>query len=140
MLFTINRATWRCGDEGVNKHGTGSSLLLNADGFMCCLGQMSSELGCPHAALLRIGTPETIFNVQPSEEVEKLLPKFKGVFLDVEGNDSELTNQAMRINDNIELTHQQREDALIKLFTKYNHEIVFTRRYTDESISSNPII
>lgn len=37
--FYLSLSKWRCGEKGPNKIGDGSTMLLNQEGFMCCLGQ-----------------------------------------------------------------------------------------------------
>ena len=47
VKFTIDVNTWRFGGmrDCKNKHGEGHTYLLNNEGYMCCLGQISLQLG-----------------------------------------------------------------------------------------------
>ena len=60
QTFTIDCNTWRCGDNGDYKLGEGSTVLLNKEGYMCCLGQVALQLDVHEADLLGVGEPEGV--------------------------------------------------------------------------------
>lgn len=64
MKFTIDRSKWRCGGSDYStKRGDGATTMLNSNGYMCCLGQICTQLGVP-AQHLR-GTPFASYPVDP---------------------------------------------------------------------------
>jgi hypothetical protein len=114
----VNRATWRCGNYGPNKHGEGLTLLFNEQKFMCCLGHCALQLGA---------TIEDIYKkAGPSSVVKNLGPLHK------EGVSSGLAYNAMKINDNEKLTQIEREGQLTKLFAEHDLELIFEGEYTYE--------
>ena len=68
--FALHLKKWRCG-RGTNERyvegetdlstvtslGTGSSCLLNSNGYMCCLGQFAEQAGVPRYVLLNTFVP-----------------------------------------------------------------------------------
>lgn len=95
--------TWRCGgdpfeisdkDDYPHKLGEGQTMLLNAKGYMCCLGQFACQLGVPKTDLNGIGEPDEI----PSDDTIPFLTYFnndEGVI-----RNTEFSKMAVDINDN----------------------------------------
>jgi hypothetical protein len=121
--FRIRRKKWRCGDDsnpGVNSHGTGKTRLLNEDGYMCCLGQCATQVGVRRDKIMEKPTPEDIqFNDK------RRIP----VLTTFDGNDSQLSEHAMRINDDESTTLVEKERLLKRLFSKFHHELEFVGQY-----------
>jgi len=115
MKFTIDYETWRCGGEGRNKLGKGVTLLLNSEGYMCCVGQVKLQLGakrdqirsrdCPSP----VGIPDGILALDGANGCEN----------------SELSIAAFRINDNPYTTPAKKMELLKALFAEHGHEIEF---------------
>jgi hypothetical protein len=113
--FTIDYAKWRCGGDGPNKLGDGRTALLNDKGFMCCLGQVSLQLGLTTRQIFGKYAPVNVM-------VENILCErlTSGVFAS-----SALAGDAMKINDNTETTPAEKMAALKELFAEHGHEIEF---------------
>lgn len=126
MKFIIDRSQWRCGSIGPHAHGKGFARLLNAEGYYCCLGMISEQLG--QTDLLDCAMPADL-------EKDYLLVNKLRCYDDYEDkeydfyDDTDLSLNAAKINDNSELTDEQRESQLIELFAKEGHEIQFIGEY-----------
>lgn len=55
--LTLDYSTWRCGEKGEHQVGKGKTALLNIEGYMCCLGQWSLELGATKEEMIGRGEP-----------------------------------------------------------------------------------
>lgn len=102
--LTLDLKKWRCGANGQNQLGAGRTRLLNKEGFMCCLGQFSLQLGATELDILDWGKPSSAGLSIP------------------ELNDN-LSYDAIGINDNERLTTEQRIAELKELFSKHGFEI-----------------
>lgn len=120
----INRARWRAGEGGAYTEscGSGSTELLNQEGFMCCLGFATQQLARKKKYLiLNEGDPSTLdFVVKP---LNKRLDDGT-IVLD------ELSNAAITINDCEHTRLEQKEKELTELFAKYNLKLEFFGEYT----------
>lgn len=121
----IDRSIWRCGAGLENVHGVGPTQLLNSDGYMCCLGQFSCQLGVPKEDLLYQYSPR---DLRIEWDIPFLLTKTK---FDNERN-SILAHDAIGINDNPDFTSAQRERALKKLFVNHGIKLTFKGTYNDD--------
>lgn len=121
MKFTIDRSKWRCGQDGPTACGIGDTLLRNQAGFMCCLGHICVQQKVSKASLLDAAFPDDI-QTKAAEQ------KLAGTLLDDEGNDSDLTSDAVKINDDETMTRAEREAALKELFRKHGHTLTFVGR------------
>jgi len=124
--FTIDRATWRCGQEGDFKRGKGDTALLNKEGYMCCLGQIARQCGFDDEQLMDTAGPDGI----ETGEVTGFLRQHD---IDDDGGyryvlNTRLAADAMDINDDKDLTHEQRETKLKALFAQEGYEIKFVGR------------
>jgi hypothetical protein len=111
MKFTIDAANWRCWDRG-----KGSTILLNKEGYRCCLGFVENQLGIPDEELLDVCTPS---GVDTPENILTKKSKHTGLI------DNDLTETAMYINDSSDYTYAGRMEALTKLFAEHGHELEF---------------
>jgi hypothetical protein len=123
MKFIINRNTWRCGGkEGhVSARGRGETRLLNAEGFLCCLGQISLQLGATREDIRNMATPEDV--TAEATSALDLLRCPSRHFASFEA--TELADNAMIVNDDHLLSEVRREKELVELFAGYGHELVF---------------
>lgn len=121
MNITIDRSIWRCGGNGKFRHGAGITSLLNSEGFMCCIGQACTQLGVEK---------ELLFDKAVPAELSKHIDFLTSVTV-IYGRkyDSQLTKSAMSINDDEELTPQEREKELVALFDRYGHTLAFTGEF-----------
>lgn len=121
--FFIDRSKWRCGGyTGLHIHGGGPTQLLNAAGYMCCLGQVSLQLGCKRAQ---------IKNAQTPCGVSVFVHELHGVLLTDSGWATSLTVSAMDINDDSKLDDATRESKLAALFAKHGYTLTFTGEYAN---------
>jgi len=115
----INRAKWRTGKYSDNKTGIGPTLLINSDGYKCCLGFIAQQVShCKVNDLHSCGMPyELTFVVK---------------HLSVRSNsglvNTDLAKEAVLINDNQETTPKQKEQKLKRLF-KDVYELEFFGEY-----------
>lgn len=93
----LDYSKWRCGGEGVYSIGHGDTQLLNAEGFLCCLGQFGQQCGIPDEDLL--GNEEPI-------ECCTSIPLF-------EGSGRDFVIDAIDINDSEKTTPEEKIDALM---------------------------
>ena len=119
---------WICGcpnqrlarDEG-NYHGKGLTLLLNDEGFMCCLGQFSSQAGVEDKDLLSNGEPEELHRYK-SIQVNGLVDSYEndeGVVI----RNTCLADSAMTINDYEDSTVKDKARDIKELFEKEGYEV-----------------
>ncbi len=122
--FTINRSTWRFG--GYDKYKQfGLTKLLNTQGYMCCLGSISEQCGVPRKDLLNIDYPYDLLS-QHHDLVSFLREKpTNSIF----ANNTFLAQQAANINDNSNISNEERETRLIELFKTEGYTISFTGEY-----------
>lgn len=118
----IDESKWRCGGNGNKGYrlGKGDTMLMNNKGYMCCLGQVSLQLGatkdqivgleCPHEMRLRF---------------KPLTRSFRGVV-----TNTQLSNTAMDINDNWTITVAEKKKRLRKLFRSKGYKLVFQKPKT----------
>ena len=117
--IVINRAKWRTAS-----HGEGPTILLNDEGYKCCLGFLVGQT--TKCKIKEFAYPSECSRPPKEFEPERTTRAW--------GGEHCLENLAIRINDNYNLTDKQREEQLIKLFSqksklyrlkfvgKYNHE------------------
>ena len=112
----IDRSKWRTG--GCSKHATGQgdTNLQNEEGYMCCLGFVCKS----HKTKTKgISSPGFVDRKIP------LLTKKDYVWNNYE--DTQLSEEAMMINDDHNTTRQEKESKLKKLF-KGKLKLVFKGR------------
>lgn len=129
MEFKIYRKSWRRAIKAQVK-GCGTTALANSKGMMCCLGQVSVQLGVPYASLVGVKQPSNVKN-----EYRKLLyPLLANDF-----GDSELSDEAMTTNDfykpyvSDEEADKERELKLVHLFKCKGHTLQFIDRVAPKS-------
>ena len=116
--FTIDVDKWRCGDEGPNQIGSGFTEMLNSYGEMCCLGQISKQMGVEDDLLLYTTDPsDTASIVRNSNSKVKADYLTHNPLLNGKKH-SKLATEAIIINDDPHLTLEQRKEKLTELFKK----------------------
>lgn len=128
MKFVIDRSKWRCGND--DGHGIGNTKLRNEKGFMCCLGMISKQAGCSNYVISGKYEPREL---RSKNNLKKLVSVGLIEFDkdDFEFVNSELSLEAMDINDHANYTDEEREKKLSELFIKYGHELEFIDEYVD---------
>ena len=131
--FTIKRSQLRQGgNEGDGEfiRGVGMTKMANPEGLMCCLGCIFLSCGVPMDDLLNLDSPEDVLNHDESffalPNVKLFASQQEDEYGDTRFVDTELTYDAININDDKHLTHEQREEELIKRFAQDNIELIFT--------------
>lgn len=117
----IDRSKWRCGSQNGPgyAHGKGKTMLLNSNGYMCCVGQMCEQLGIHRDSLLGV---EVVHQLRGAEQ-----KPLSGTLIGAKNSAGigNLIGKAYAINDDGEAsplgdTHVRtlagKEEALIKLF------------------------
>ena len=115
----IDRSKWRTGKDGKTKTGRGETALLNNEKYKCCLGFICEQVA-PWEDIELMGEPDEI-----DEVIEGLTEEHDGL----SPVNSELTNQAMSVNDDEETTPQEKETKLTELFKESPYELIFTGEY-----------
>ena len=131
MKFILNIPTWRSGglpeERPVEILGEGDIELGNTLGYSCCLGQFCRQLGVDEKDLTGVAMPMSL----PTEIISA--NKALSIFVEkspLEINVYECTDLAMRaagINDDTDLTVEERIEALQDLFHLSGHEIEVAR-------------
>jgi len=137
--FTISRSVLRQGGPiaggGEIRGGGVNTLMRNPEGFMCCLGAIGLACGIPAEHLENREMPYEVVQHHP-EHLE--LPNMnlfayrqENSYFGEEGEpefiycDTDLSDDAAKINDDSNLTHEQREAMLIERFAKDDIELIF---------------
>lgn len=123
MDFVVDRSKWRCGSIGDNAKGLGNkTYLLNKEGFMCCLGHCELQLGRSKKIIFNKSLPSNIFiSLSINNDNDPFV--FKNRYGHVASSD--LSHDAVAINDDYKLTTPERERKLKELFKKHGHTIKF---------------
>ena len=122
----IDRAKWRTGYFSDNQTGRGDTQLLNAEGYMCCLGFRCLQMGVPENELLDTSTPGDLAD---KWQIPDLVLKKSKIQNDGPDYNTEFSYKAMDINDDVDLTPEEREKRIIKYFAKKNIIVEFVGKY-----------
>lgn len=122
--YVIDRSKWRCGSDGLFRSGKGLTKLLNAEGYMCCLGMTCQQAGVLKTDLMNKNNPG---------EINSVVPRFstKGKIDNTVITDTKLADAAININDDSSITREERERRLKTLFGKWKLKLVFKGKYRD---------
>lgn len=105
----LDYSKWRCGGNvGENVLGAGETRLLNEEGFCCCIGLWSKQLGASDEDLMGIGDPSCC-----KDQIPLFVDESKAYY------NSKLANDCIDINDNILTTPEQK---IIQLKERLNSE------------------
>lgn len=128
--YTIDVDKWRCGWTGENQIGNGNVRMLNGRGEMCCLGQISCQMGVDSELMLDTVDPEDVAEAiknkgsRVSQEYLTHNPLIKYPRLGVIRN-SKLASDAMDINDDDKISTKERAKRLKALFLKKGIKLRF---------------
>lgn len=124
MKFTIDRSKWL--------RGLGSerfTYLRTPEGNMCCLGFVCIQLGVHPADILNHRIPISVVDPGGSHGLSGEPPEpMVGVLLRPgfpKWAQTDLTREAVDINDDDTISNHERERHLRYLFKKHGHTIVF---------------
>lgn len=118
LTVKIDRATWRWGGDA-RTHEHGKTHLLNILGERCCLGFIANAMGCTDEQIRHKEGPSDL-----GIPLGRLTTTFQGKHLG-----SELSRNAIRINDSNWLSRDERERHLIELFTPEGIHLEFVGEY-----------
>lgn len=116
MKLVIDRNTWLRGEGTEN-----SFLLREKDSKMCCLGFLGAACGVPSESMTNTEAPALL-----NQDHRDLFPDF--LFhggRDLNQDSSDECNSLVEINDDEELTPEEREAELTMLFAKHGIEVEF---------------
>ena len=114
----IDRKKWRTGGDFFTEKGL--TKLLNREGYMCCLGFYSLQIGNKtEKEILNMTCP---YQVENQIGIESLVSKNGEV-------NSIFAYDAIEINDNDLISNEDREQRLIELFKGEGIEISFINEY-----------
>lgn len=119
------------GNPNIQKKWDGScyfaSLLADND-TKCCLGFEAEQCGIPLSRMTRCTQPSCMAHAQYegkllNEDLRAIVPHL----VDSTGTDTGFSKDAMRINDNKEITYTQKKKALTKLWREQGWKLIFVK-------------
>ncbi len=119
--LVLDVSKWRCGHYGNHQVGEGRTLMLNDEGFSCCLGQFLPQVaeGITDKMLLYSGSP--------ASDRLPVVPDFSKVrsYGDYEDSldNTDLSEKAVSINDNPDTTVEVKIAQLKELFAEHGYDI-----------------
>jgi hypothetical protein len=116
----LDYSRWRCGGQGSNRLGEGDTLMLNEEGFSCCLGQFAPQLNSDitNEYILGLATPSIV-----SHKMGMVIPTLnteysKGTYIS-----TDLSTKAITINDNEFTIPEEKIRLLQELFGRKEYSI-----------------
>lgn len=159
--FEIDRSTWRFGGDKYD--GVfGVTSLLNDKGYMCCLGQICSQLKVPKVCLIDNAepvnavdavyenlAPENLININDNttasikwlkQQFPGIIPVLTEVAYGFDSSDVTICNtmlavEAMHINDE-PMASEKRESLLTELFASHGYELKFVGEYQPQVLGT----
>jgi hypothetical protein len=130
--FRVNRGNWVMGEFDKQ---LGKARMLNRRGNMCCLGFYSYACGVGAEHLRDRADPDEVVHgsqrkVFPFEELPYLTK-------DGTAHGTQLSFDAVTINDDEKLTLRGREEKLTKLFDKHGIGIEFVGKYPKDVVEAD---
>jgi len=122
----IDRSKWRTGSEKPSATGKGPTLLLNDEGFMCCLGFFCINKGLTRQLIRGTGEPSDIPMC-----IDKLVDVINYDDDSPDFSNTSFTLDAMEINDADTISREEREKKLTELFSKEGITLEFVGEYVD---------
>lgn len=114
--FTVQLSKWRCGgNTGAYRLGEGETQLENLEGFACCLGFASKQLGPPGIEIICKAAPHLLNQTIAGLSIDEHSVRVPTAF----------SIGAMKINDDIYTTVEEKQELLIDLGKEHNIEINF---------------
>jgi hypothetical protein len=125
----IDRKKWRTGGDGyaLNRQ-KGHTSLYNDRGYSCCLGFYCRKIGgIRNNVLLDVGSPDNL-NIKDFTKIELLVSRNSR---DEVYSDSVFSQEAIDINDDPDLSNEERESTIIEHFKKVDIEVIFKNKYPE---------
>ncbi len=140
--LVIDRSKWRSGSFGKNQTGSGITALLNDKGYMCCLGFATRQFSdikdhhitCtanPAWAVMYASRIQGGSYITDRKGWEKFIIPHLTKFVSMKECvvNTSLSDQAIKINDSVGLTSDEREKKLKALFSKFHIDLTFEGEY-----------
>jgi len=126
----IDRSKWRTGNDGEHQTGEGDTRLINAQGYMCCLGFYLKDVAKLNKKILvELATPAYLDGLKKiydkNDDVKLLLTKLN----DNHYVNSDFCQSAMHVNDDVNLSSDEREETLKTMFLEKGIEVSFINEY-----------
>lgn len=141
--LVIDRSKWGCGS--VKKRELfkimGKTAMLNSKtGKMCCLGFDAVACGVSKEHLKDVGEPCDVADViaeSINEKIQNERPDDYLYHVDIpgltrDGNNTGFSDDAIGVNDDNEITQEEREQQLISLFKKKGTVLSFVGKFPRE--------
>ena len=127
--YTIFRNRWmRGGKDGLGNDIDGA-VLCDIEGQKCCLGHIMTQDGFKKKQLLRLQLPnevvQTIGTEQAAKKAKHLVEAWDNGYGGLDTEDLSLVNKAVEINDDTNITDDEREELLISLFKENKIKLTF---------------
>lgn len=123
-VVKINRAKWRTGGHNEGQSGEGETRLLNQEGYMCCLGFASHQIG-------KMAKETLEGAIMPSSLGRVISPLVKrsesGKCIN-----TRFSNECAHLNDSNSITRKQREYRLKRKFNAQGIDLQFVGKYEDK--------
>src|SRR5690348_13655826 len=120
--LVLDYSKWICGGEGPHKLGKGKVALLNNEGYMCCLGQWSLQLGATDSQIINMGEP-----YEPNLDIPGLTIMMEDEYdydqIKMIAKNSKFSEDAMLINDGEASTPEAKITALSALCKTHGFEL-----------------
>ena len=130
--YVLQLSKWACGyfqqqyDPNLDLNqvyglgGTLDTLMLNEEGYMCCLGQFAKQAGvCDEYLLGAIGPSVVAQKLDKNQLRADYDPNFVNEF----GKQTQLTKMLMTINDNSDSSVNEKIDQIRNQLKKYGHSL-----------------
>lgn len=91
--LVLDYKIWRSGGSGSHKVGRGNTLLLNNEGYQCCLGQFAKQFGCTNSEIYGRSCPSWI------RKIELLNREIENYDCNSVISTTEFSDRAITIND-----------------------------------------
>lgn len=115
--YTLDVSVWRCGGYGPHAMGEGRVLMLNEEGYMCCLGQFALQSGVDETKLLGQHSPSSVSHSldEPYDHLFVCTNEIYGWT-----DDTPLSSQLMKVNDDEKTTPSEKVSHLRRILSKHN--------------------
>lgn len=117
MEYVLDVVKWRCASEGPNKLGLGPTYMCNQEGYMCCLGQFSTQKGIVYDGELvsrLVAEPDDLKELYDDAFVENDGVSYRNTYLACD---------LMNINDSTSSTPKEKIEAIRKKLEEHGHSL-----------------
>lgn len=128
----LDYSKWRCGEGGDYSLGKGTTQLRNKDGYCCCLGQWSLQLGAKEDEITGCGEPNEIKTLIPlfcdieieyAEDYNPATDTYEKIEVARYKSTNSFASDCIGINDKSKTTPEEKILELTELLQKHNIEL-----------------